>query len=280
MVDPLSGGDVSPQSPQETFDPFQPLASQFNQLESMLNIAFDDFGELISKITSRVLDMPPEERFTESVDEVADLLEEEFGSGDVFNSKLPVNADQLIPLVNEGFNQLMEKILSGTFIIRNPEDHLLLVSAIHELRVGLNQAHKCKEDVEFAEGVDERQLLSSVSAIWARIYSIKDEEGEAIKDDLAHDIVRSLYFRTDAIGRPELSVYPEGIDTAHTYRIVRHYGAAIAYASLDISLSRGAELAELSLDEFKELLKNRGVSIRYGPRSVDELKDDSMLHEQ
>ncbi|MDY6765393.1 MAG: UPF0175 family protein [Halobacteria archaeon] len=56
-------------------------------------------------------------------------------------------------------------------------------------------------------------------------------------------------------------------------------GAVLAFELLDISVSRGAELAGLSEDEFTDLLEQYGISSIYGPDSVEELYEDVDIDE-
>jgi len=45
-------------------------------------------------------------------------------------------------------------------------------------------------------------------------------------------------------------------------------------AEEDLSLARAAEIAGVSYDQMKELLAERGVALRLGPRSVEEAQDE------
>ncbi|PSG99742.1 MAG: hypothetical protein BRC28_03120 [Nanohaloarchaea archaeon SW_4_43_9] len=47
------------------------------------------------------------------------------------------------------------------------------------------------------------------------------------------------------------------------------------YEEEKISLGRAAELADLSYEEIKEELSGRGIEIRRGPESVEEMEEDS-----
>lgn len=280
MPNPLRGNGSNPKSPQEAFDPFEPLASQINQLEAYLDFAFEDYSDLLSKMSDRVLALPPEERFTSSIHTAQEVIEDELGSVDVFRSNFPMGEDQLISLLDEAFKQIMGEILSGILVIREPDDHLLLVSAMQELRLCIDIAYDCKKDAGFADSIDKEQLFSTLTALWARIYSIRNSEEASFRDKLAIDTVRAFYFRTDSLDSPQMTDHPDALSDKGITAFIRKYGAVIAYAGLDISVSRGAELAEIPPREFRELLEKRGVEIRYGPESVEDLNSDSMLHER
>lgn len=47
------------------------------------------------------------------------------------------------------------------------------------------------------------------------------------------------------------------------------------YEEEKISLGRAAEIADLSYEDMKEELSNRGIEIRRGPESVEEMEEDS-----
>lgn len=53
--------------------------------------------------------------------------------------------------------------------------------------------------------------------------------------------------------------------------------AVRAYKSRNITVARGAEIAGVPTDRFKEELEKRGVEVRYGPDSVEELYQGSEL---
>ena len=268
-------------------DPSQPLVLLFQQLEAATSASIDDPQALLDDLVQDVLELPPEERFERAVELVEERLETEFGSIDIFEAKVPlapaIAFELLQRFLDEWGNETAENALREER--DNKRGLLVLLAAIDVLQDAAESVKAAKESEESEQEVypvemadlNERDLYrlgSVIFSLYARIYREvqADQRGEtpdfgALATDVLYGeqtIVRVL--------DPEVE-YPaiESIRKRDRIHRAMNRGALRAYNELDISTARGAELAELTQNEFVELLERSGMRPNYGPDSVKDL---------
>jgi len=117
-------------------------------------------------------------------------------------------------------------------------------------------------------------LPSVALALNSRLMDFQEENFETLYEDLIEDVVYANYYLADATGRPT-PTHPSELSDRRMQKQILAMGATKAYRNLDISLSRGAELAGMSLDEFEAALSQQGIQPKQGPDADEELYDES-----
>lgn len=246
--------------------------------KAMLNI-LESFASLLDlpdlvKTSKEIVSLPPEQRFTESVDRYKDLLTDSEGQQpNQLEKRLPdVKKEIILPKLLSALQDILitveERILQGVLVDRD-EDRGYLVLALY-----LEKARQIFADIEFyRESESLKMLLSTGVALYSRILLIALREQTEITEDTLRDIVRADYYRSKAVNR-EIGDDPEKLPMKIIEKKISLDGAVLAYSKLDISVSRGAELANVSTDEFEAALVEKGIRPRYGPANDEELFGD------
>lgn len=267
MANAQSGGDVSQRGPGEYLDPLAPLSSQFQQLQSMLELVFDDYDAFLQDLNSDVLALPPEERFTQSHGVLRDHLEDHFGSADAFAALLPESDPAKLPaFLNQVFDKLLIDVLEGVFFQRDPEAHLILAALFQTLECSIQRL----DEAENQES--KNRVASTMLAMLSRLQHLLADSPESLPDEAIWDTAYGLHYVTAGDDGPDFPS-PEELWFDEVKQNVTEFGAVIAYARLDISLSRGAELAGVSPDQFRTELDRYDIEPRFGPTSVEDLYD-------
>lgn len=267
MANAQPGGDVSQRGPADYLDPLASVSSQFQQLQSLLALVFDDYEGFVEELTDDILATPPERRFTHSLEVLQEHVEERFGSTDAFTAVLPEsNPDRIPVVVDQLIDRLLDDLLEGVFHQREPEDRLVLVALFQGIRYGMQRIEE-DEELEARE-----QIVSSILALISRLHRDLDDSQDSISDDVTRDVAYGLHYITTGDEGPQFP-YPDEVSFEESKQNVIELGAVVAYARLDISVSRGAELAGLPPQEFREVLDQYDVEPRFGPTSLGELSD-------
>jgi hypothetical protein len=268
MSNAQPGGDVSQRGPGEYLDPLAPLSSQFQQLESLLELVFDDYEAFVQGLIEDVLSLPPEERFTRSHEVLREHIEDRFGSTDAFAALLPQSDPEKLPAVlRQLFERVLADVLEGVFFQREPEDNLVLVAIFQTL----------SDSVHRLETTDEQEIrdrvASTMLALLSRLQNVLDDAPKSLPDEAVWDTARGLHYATAEDSGPDVPD-PEELSFDEAKHQVIKFGAVIAYARLNISLSRAAELADVPSGEFRSTLDRYDIEPRFGPNAVEELYDD------
>lgn len=138
--------------------------------------------------------------------------------------------------------------------------------------------HAAIERIRDTEDEEMKQrLIGSLLVLACHLHEL--EEGEELLDkEMVHGVGRAIAHVFSASHDPPIPD-PDELDSDEAQQLVRKVGAVVAYTHLNISVSRGGELAGVAASEFKEILQSFGVQPRYGPTSVDDLHEDSVLNE-
>lgn len=281
---------ASGQVPPGRNDPFKPLSSQLDQFNLFLQVIFDDPEETIENVCKDILELPPEERFGDSISLIEDRIEQEVGSADVVESLAP-DVDRLKALKNLSslLDTLIDQTLDGVWYYRDAESYIVLSAGYSVIQYGIDR--RIEEAKEGAASVDVEQMFSATMAYFCRLWVLAQEYTEtdqevAEADDrsgrrelIIRDVYRTMYYVWNAVeseeaDREEGFEHPSDLDFESMHKEVRALGAAVAYARLNISIGRGAELAGVSRFEFEDILDRFSVEPRYGPQSVEELYEE------
>lgn len=250
-------------------DPYEPLQSQLREMRTVLGFLFDNPDEVISDIFEDVLAMPPKERFRNAQVVFERRMNEKVGDKETIRALLPrITSDQVKEFLDQALERLIRETLAPLLTVRDGEEFVVLSAGYSAIRSSLS----AQED----ESVDEGRVFSAMFAFLARLYDVgtREEDDPVDEHQIIMDTGRLIYNIDVAMGEPTMPD-PDAADFDTVRREVLEFGAAVAYASLDISIGRGAELAGVSRPEFEEILERYGVKPRYGPSSVEELYENT-----
>lgn len=268
---PIKGANA-PQSPDS--GPFEPLQNELRPLRTMMGLFFDNPDEFIRDSYEEVLALPPEERFTESVNYFVEQIVEEVGDVETIRALTPTNqisGQRLNNIVIDLCDQLIDSTLKGVWRFRDSSIQITLSSGFLAVKSGFSHL---MDEPEIPKQ-ERDQILSSGLAFFARLTHLQDlDEDEIDTKAVIRDVAYTLHYIEDAIDDEPQFPNPSTLEFEEIQQMVYEFGAAIAYRYLNISVGRGAELANISRFEFEEVLEKHGVEPRYGPSSVEELYDD------
>lgn len=265
---PITGSDP-PHGPHT--GPIGPLQNELRSMRTMLGLVVDDPETVIREVYTETLNLPPEKRFTESIELVQEALLSEVEDLETAKALLPnVEGDEnrLVSIVAELCSQLVESTLDSVWRDRDAEVAIALAAGF----VAVQSGFEYLVNEPAVQSDDRDQILSSSISLFARLMSLEEEDPDQFDpEDLLTDIGYAVYY-IDA-GIQDTSEFPNpGTSEFETVRQqLREFGAVVAYARLNISVGRGAELAGVSRFRFEEILEANEVSPRYGPFSVDGL---------
>jgi hypothetical protein len=238
-------------------------------MRTVLGFLFDNPEEVISDVFEEILAIPPEERFQNAHRVFEQRMTEKVGDKETIRALLPrITSEQMREFLNQALDRLIRETLEPLLTVRDGEAFVVLSAGYSAVRNGLS----AQED----EQVDEGRIVSAMLAFLARLYDVGTREDSGSVDDsvVIADTGRLIYNIDAAMGEPSMPD-PDMTDFDTVRREVVEFGAAVAYAHLDISIGRGAELAGVSRPEFEEILDRYGVKPRYGPSSVEELYEST-----
>lgn len=282
--------DVRQTQPPETLThPIKPLHSDVERMKYYLGLFTSK--DLIGDIFTKVMELPPEDRFTNSYQLMKELIQEEFGDEESLKSNYPWLADEgfldrLNRLLQETVLETQRKVLQGIYFKRDAKEHLIVAVLVEKFGRSLYLA------INNSDELNEEEINKAIScslALGGRLYDLVEsvdseideevvEENEKINNEVVMDIKRAEYYLSQISKEPSPES-PEEREIGEIRREVIESGAVLAFELLDISVSRGAELADLSEDEFTDLLEQYGISSIYGPDSVEELYEDIDIDE-
>lgn len=256
-----------------TLDPLKPFYQQAQTFKTALGLIFDDPEQFMNDLCKEIIDTPADERFTSSVYIVKQHVEAEFGDVGAFVSQLPVqNQEGYAELMEGSISALLDTVLRGVLQEPDPEDYLIVSAALQAILDAV-QASEATEDA------DGELLGSSLMALYARFYSLVKLDRDVNKKEIVRDVARGLYFSHKAYDETYFEPHPDELSYDIVETAVIQYGATAAYRHLDISVSRGAEIAHMEHDDFRELLGQHGIALDWGPESKDDLFGSELTYE-
>jgi hypothetical protein len=270
---PPDGSD--PANPYEAAGtPLGPFSTQFETLETVLRFVVDDPQKFANNLFSAVLRLPREERFYDSRGELNEVIEAEFGSVDAFRAQMSTfDPDDFSSLMTKVWDSLLQDTVERVFFIRDATPTLIVSSTYEILKQGFNALEQLdKSD-------DQRAVASSCLALIARLF--EGAKLEAVDEDWLHELALDIVWASTVVAQmsdhPEYAD-PESVSSSEAFRDAVAYGAVVVYNRLDISVSRGSELAELTVEKFEKKLESYHVQPRYGPESPESI-DGKLIDE-
>jgi len=274
-------------------DAFDFLAGRSNQVSQFLRLVAEEVDpEEVLERANEIIEKPPEEKYNQPgalfnmvFDVEGDLL-------DLDLSDLPAN----IRFFFEGFDKkedfvnLLLNALVGVFRQKREEMQQQLLERppgtqgyliLSVLMQNIEKIIRYIADRIYYEDNDEIdvELLASLYNVQAsHLLLIIEGEKDRLYPELIKDVFRFPFYFEQAIadGR-EFEYDPEDIPVEQMYQEILVWGAVDAYQELEITVSRGAELAELPREEFEQQLAARGIRPNYGPESGEGLNEEIEL---
>lgn len=278
MPDIQTGHDRGSRAPGEPFgDPFGPSTSWRRHLEVSLEFAFDDPDAFLEGIVDDVLALPAERRFSDSHEVLRDRVVEEFGSVAAFESRLGRDRSELLGrYFLKTVTAVLDETLQGVFFRRDASGHLVVAATLESIRWALQRTLDA-ESGDSDSGPERDRAAPAAVATFCRFWAATREDGGGVPRALLRDVVRTV----NVLAGPGETAFDVDGEASHEElrEMVEAFGAVVAYRDLDISVGRGAELLGCSRAEFEALLDRFGVEPRYGPDSVDELREDTLVDE-
>ncbi|AHZ21328.1 hypothetical protein C439_02432 [Haloferax mediterranei ATCC 33500] len=267
-----AGNDVTQQAPEDIIgDPLESFSAQMDSFGSLISLVFDDYENFIDELVRKVIELPPERRFTHSHEIVEEQVSEEFGTADVLSAQFPqLNGKQLSRFMSQINEQILKNVLRGIYFDREPDTRLVLAALVQSTEHFMSAI----EDNQCERAVRQRSYSAPLGLLCRLMYTARNPDESTI-EDIAMDVSRShYYFGSASSSDSENPPNPDNRPSSEVIQEVREYGAAIAYANTQISLGRGSELAHLTEREFRtRVLKEHKIPVRNGPQSAEDLGD-------
>lgn len=218
-----------------------------------------------------ILAMEPDTRFTESAKSLHDV----FTDSDADFEESVGGSSPISPEMYRAFDEVW-KVLQRIVLNElkqgrsNEIEHLLLgmyLEKAHEAFIEIDRRLEQEERVEPA--------LSTFIALNSRLIELAFEGNAGDEAEMFRDVLRADYYLSQ--GKSALLQHPSELSDEAVRESVLLEGAVLAYDRLDISLGRGAELADVSRGEFEQALIRHDIEPRTGPSTLDEYVEESSL---
>ncbi|MFC7070616.1 UPF0175 family protein [Halobaculum lipolyticum] len=191
---------------------------------------------------------------------------------DVFDS-IDEQSDQRFAVIfDRSVNAILSKVFE-TILTERPEgsQNIAFAGYLCEFRDALKdlQQRMLGDD----EDPDETVLaLGRTFGLVAHYFILYNAEEAKLTEQLINNTYRSMYLGEElAIGKSTLT-HPDDASSDEIATAVLLKGAIEMYEATDISVSRGAELADMREQEFAQELHARDITVRYGPTDADDLR--------
>lgn len=242
----------------------------------------------LREAAERILEMDPEDRFTESVRVYEDLFDvddiTEAGADDLpaglaaqfrDDDRKEEQFDQLIRLMDRELARFEQDLYDRLITDRaNGRGYLILAVLVTQLRQVTDDVGRLGAESE--TGDEPSRLLSEFLVLQAHLISLATSDQQDVSEQLIRDLGRLPYYQQRRRG-DDPDYDPEAFSLEEATRGILIDGACSVYANREISVSRGAELADVDRETFEEALAERGIEPRYGPETVAELGDEGRL---
>jgi hypothetical protein len=226
-------------------DPFEPVDSAFDQLESMLGVVAADPESLVASVVEETLSLPPDERFVRAADLLQARLEDELGEIAALGGIVAADGGAIGDLLGSELPQIAETVAAGP-----ADDHAVeravVLAAINAALVSTNQT----------QIQDVRRGTSAALAIVSRLRRAATTASASDPDAvdlaaLAADAVRAYRSAAKAADRDPSIPAPGDPDDA--IQTARRIGATEWYRRGDRSAATAARMAGVSESVFEKL---------------------------
>ncbi|MFC5972070.1 hypothetical protein ACFPYI_12085 [Halomarina salina] len=237
-----------------------------------MGLLFENPEEELQDLTTDILALDENERFTSSLELVHERLLGEDGDIETIQAIAPnVNPERIQRLMDVVLGEINQGLYGLIDSHRNAEIPTALLAAFVALAAGIDEL-----DSDALSDDNEEQVLSSMVALFCRLQRLvdADETSDESVRILIHDVGATLYYVDKALDDESDFPSPSETDFETLRASVLEFGAAVAYANMPISIGRGAELADCSRFEFESVLEDLDIEVRRGPSSVEELHND------
>lgn len=258
---------------------------------SMLKTAVADVDtEEIIDSAEEMIQQPREEKFTQPngpFKTIFNLEENDVDELEVSDLPPPFNTffeqintrELLVALMNAFSGEVrQQKERLQLQILDRPRDvegYLILSVLLMYIEEFLRYIADSAENEELADWQSER-IIGTYNVLFSHLLLIGEKRKEKIYPELVEDLFYAPYYIEQARGEePKFEFGDHSLQ--EMYRAVLIRGAVNAYDELDITVSRGAELAGVSRTEFEQYLAANGIRPNYGPTSVNELNSGVVL---
>lgn len=254
-------------------DPFRQFSDQVQELADLIpGVDSDD----IQEVSKEIQDLPVDKRFTESrsilMERVASQLEDLEDTStiedrlELFEGLFPLFLEQLEGKLEEGRNETLEIVVEN----REEAQGALIVAMYFDV---LSDTIDALRQQSLSGDVNET-VMSILLALNSRLFDFQRDDAEPAAEDLSEDVLYANYYL--AKERKKVTpTHPSELSERRMIQQVLAAGAVKAYQELEISLSRGAELAEMSLDEFEATLSQNDIQPQQGPDDDEKLYAES-----
>ncbi len=240
---------------------------------SLIEQAVDkgDLAEFLEAIDD-IQSMEPKERFTRSAGRLNSAFTS--GEGTELNQALesehsgPISVD-MYRVFDEFWTVFQRTVFQSLQRSRRNEKQKVLLGIY--LEKAQEAFLKIDERIESGESVD--IPLSIFITLSGRLIQTSLYDEESLGSDLFRDVLRADFYLTESDSI--LIQDPEGLSEEEAKQRALIEGSVLLYKNEEISVSRGAELADVPLSVFEEELESRGIRPDYGPENLDEFASES-----
>jgi len=269
-------------------DPFSYLNSSWSAEMGLI----DTFSSVLGipsmvDLAKKVQSLPPEKRFTNA----QSPFDEHFGvedsdeagledlPGDMADklpseSKLAELLPSLLLFIQNKIEETEQAAVDKALSVRDHErSYVILLAFLEELSARVVELyHVANSD----EAEDKNQLFSETMALNSWLILAAIGEIEEFDEELLRDIFYARYYKKKRKGSdPQFD--PAELEFREMERKLAIDAVVSIYERRDISVSRGAELADVSIEQFEQILEEAGIEPNYGPESGAELNDGPTL---
>lgn len=228
-----------------------------------------------------VLAVPPERRRADAVAIVVD----EYGVSNLLNrpeeATVPSGFDAAVPEDTTDFGEFTQTLGSvarrlrdtateAAVDSRDADEESVVLAALFTVIADLLDAFERRASADDGEW---RTYLSRLVVLVSHGVLVVAGERESTDDQLLSDLAHAVAEETAL----DTNVGPTERTEAPLAACVRTFGALVVYDCCEISVARGAELADRSRDQFETALVAHDIDVRTGPETVEELHDDPTL---
>lgn len=256
--------------------PFERLSTEYRSVLSLVESVTEvlDLPSVV-ETAETVVDRPADERFRMSPEEIGETYgvgrEDErpllkrlaWVTGSLGRRTL---LEKLLGVVERLLTEMREGALEGILNSREQERDALILALYVQKTIDVQDELRRR----LARSDDAADLFACWHALISRVVLVGEGEQNRVTDEMLVDLAFADARLAEARGEDSVTPPLERPVDGIREDAVRE-AAVLAYDRLDITVSRGAELAGVGVEAFEDLLASHGVRPRYGPDDPSEL---------